>query len=99
VFLLDLEGHASPYWLTPAQLERLQGEVRPGEKAAEAICWRWQQKVERVWNSRTNTQESRVVWVPDGWHHSYSNNTDRVHRYRSISARDEETKIHSARAV
>lgn len=73
VFLLDLEGHASPYWLTPSQLERLQGEVRPGEKAAEAICWRWQQKVEKVWNSRTNTQESRVVWVPWCWHHSLYN--------------------------
>jgi len=40
VWLLTVQGYASPYWATMWQINELGGQVRKGEKATSVVFWR-----------------------------------------------------------
>jgi antirestriction protein ArdC len=44
VFLLELQGFASPYWLTFNGVRRLGGHVKKGSKATVVVLWRFIEK-------------------------------------------------------
>lgn len=39
VFLLNMAGYSSPYWLTMLQAEKLGGCIRPDEQGTEIVFW------------------------------------------------------------
>jgi antirestriction protein ArdC len=40
VWLLTMQGYASPYWATLRQINQLGGQVRKGEKSMPVVFWR-----------------------------------------------------------
>ena len=40
VFLLQMRGHASPYFLSMKQINTMDGKVRKGEKSCPVVFWK-----------------------------------------------------------
>jgi len=63
VFLLEMYGHASPYWLTPEQLKKLGGEPKSNEKVAEVFTWTWR-KIKENENGPEEESSKKGTWIP-----------------------------------
>ena len=69
VFLLGMKGHASPFWITPAQLERLGGEVRADEEPTGVICWMWRHREVTTGRKAGGREKTKILWNLWGWSH------------------------------
>lgn len=62
--MLEMHGYASPYWLTPAQLERFGGGPKSNEKAVEVFSWTWRKITKNKNYSADQQKEAEVIWTP-----------------------------------
>ena len=61
VFLLGMQGYASPYWLTFKQAAEMGAVVRKGEKGTPVVFWNWTTK--QVKNTNGDLQEKDIPFM------------------------------------
>ncbi len=71
VFLLSFRGYASPFWLTSKQIEKIGGNLKPGEEPVLVVCWKWRGRIEQ--NGGNEKGEEKETWTPWCWFHDVFN--------------------------